>query len=61
MGKTVVITEEEFRKLTAQTTAEIMAKHSEGAPQAALLFSLSCVAFSAALANKLFSEDEDNE
>lgn len=61
MEKTITITEGEYRKLVAETTAEIMAEHGEDAPQAALLFSLSCIAFSAALAHKLFPEDENNE
>ena len=61
MEKTITITEEEYRKLVSETTAEITAKHSEDAPQAALLFSLSCITFSAALAHKLFPEGEDNK
>lgn len=61
MEKTITITEGEYRKLVAETTAEIMTNHGEEAPQAALLFSLSCVAFAAALAHKLFPEDGDDE
>jgi len=61
MGKTITITEEKYQELVAQTTAEIMAEHGEDAPQAALLFSLSCISFSVLLSRKLFPEDEDNE
>ena len=61
MEKTITITEGEYRKLVAETTAEIMAEKGEDAPQAALLFSLSCIAFSAALTHKLFPKDEDDK
>lgn len=61
MGKTITITEEKYRELVSQTTTEIMTEHGGDAPQAALLFSLSCIAFSAALARKLFPEDEDDK
>lgn len=61
MEKTIIITEKEYRKLVAETTAEITAEKGEDAPYAALLFSLSCIAFSAALARKLFPEEEDDK
>ena len=61
MEKTITITEEEFRKLAAQISAEVTTEHGKDAPQAAALFSLSCIVFSAALAHKLFSEDEDDK
>lgn len=61
MEKTTIITEGEFHKLVAETTAEIMADHGKDTPEAAMLFSLSSVVFAAALARKLFPKDEDDK
>ena len=61
MGKTITITEEKYRELVAQIAAEIVADHSKDSPEATLMFSLTCMAFSARLGQKLFTEDKDNE
>lgn len=62
MEKTITITEEEYRKLVAETTAEIMEEHGKENPSASVVFSLTSITFAAALARKMFPEEEhENE